>query len=75
MNYTTGRNEAWKANNVYDLAGNFWDWTTEADSSGRRVRRGGGYYNVGSDTPASGRDDGDSGVSNSLFGFRLALYL
>ena len=26
----TGTNEAWKANNIYDLAGNIWEWTLEA---------------------------------------------
>ena len=35
----TGRNEAWKANNIYDLAGNVWDWTLEADNTGSRVIR------------------------------------
>ena len=75
MNYTTGRNEAWKANNIYDLAGNVWDWTTEADSSAGRVYRGGCYGNDGSDNPASNRSDDDSGISDSYLGFRPALYL
>ena len=29
MNYTTGRSEYWKANNIYDLAGNTDEWTQE----------------------------------------------
>ena len=33
----TGTNEAWKANNIYDLAGNVWDCTLEADGSSTRV--------------------------------------
>ena len=35
----TGTNEAWKANNIYDLAGNVWDWTLEANNTGDRVLR------------------------------------
>ena len=75
MNYTTGRNEAWKANNIYDLAGNVCDWTTEAVSSDRRVIRGGVYDGGGSDLPASNRYGGGSGDSRDFIGFRPALYL
>ena len=75
INHTTGRNEAWKANNIYDLAGNVGDWTTEALSSDRRVFRGGNYDNNGSVTPASDRYDSDSGNSYFSIGFRPALYL
>ena len=75
MNYTTGRNEAWKANNIYDLAGNVWDWTTEAYSSDERVFRGGYYGYDGSSIPASVRDSVGSGDSRNFFGFRPALYL
>ena len=35
----TGTNEAWKANNIYDLAGNVDERTLEANSTGRRVVR------------------------------------
>ena len=76
MNYTTGRNEAWKANNIYDLAGNVLDWTTEAISSDGRFYRGGSCNGNGSSRPASNRIGGDSGDSGSdLIGFRPALYL
>ena len=37
---TTGRNSAWKTNNIYDLAGNCWEWTQEAYSTFNRARRG-----------------------------------
>ena len=75
MNYTTGRNEAWKANNIYDLAGNVDDWTTEADSSDGRVSRGCNYSGSGSGYPASFRNISDSGDSVINLGFRPALYL
>lgn len=61
-----GSAEYTKANNVYDMAGNVWDWTTEAYSTYDRVYRGGSYYFYGSDNPASYRsilspfDSGDS---------------
>ena len=40
----TGSNEAWKANNIYDLAGNVYEWTmTKEDYRGTqaRIKRGG----------------------------------
>ena len=63
-------------NHIYDLAGNLWEWTTEAHSSDNRVRRGGIYTDDGSDFPCSIRNHGVSpDDSSSLLGFRLALYL
>ena len=75
MNYTTGRNEAWKANNIYDLAGNVRDWTTEASSSDQRVVRGGDCSLDGSYNPASNRVNYVSDYSFDHLGFRPALYL
>lgn len=37
----TGYSEYWKANNVYDLAGNYWEWTQEAFYQYYRATRGG----------------------------------
>ena len=37
---TTGATERNSAKNIYDVAGNCWEWTTESDSSGRRIDRG-----------------------------------
>ncbi len=37
----TGSNEAWKANNIYDLAGNCVEWTQEASRNLYREYRGG----------------------------------
>ena len=36
----SGSNDDWKANNIYDLAGNYWEWTQEAFDSNTRVCRG-----------------------------------
>ena len=37
---TSGKNEAWQANNIYDLAGNYCEWTQEAHSANIRIHRG-----------------------------------
>ena len=39
----SGYSEAWKANNIYDLAGNACDWTIEANGTDYRMLRGGDY--------------------------------
>ena len=49
----TGSSENWKANNIYDLAGNCWEWTQEAGSTDGRAYRGGYYNGYGSNYPAS----------------------
>ena len=36
----TGECGETKRNNIYDLAGNLWEWTTEADNTNNRVGRG-----------------------------------
>ena len=51
----TGYSEYWKANNIYDLAGNCSEWTQEAVNANIRAVRGGDYYSRGSECPASYR--------------------
>ena len=51
----TGYSEYWKANNIYDIAGNCWELTREAYNTDYRVDRGGGYFLNGSSCPASDR--------------------
>ena len=50
-----GSAEYTKTNNIYDMAGNVWEWTTEAYSTNRRVCRGGNYYNNGDNGPVAYR--------------------
>ena len=64
----------YQVKNIYDLAGNVFEWTMEADSSGRRVSRGGDFYRSGSYRPASCRYN-LADVSYESLGFRVALYL
>ena len=63
--------------NIYDFAGNEWEWTLEKTSFSNLpcAGRGGGYYDTGSDDPASYRVvDGTTSASN-IFGFRPTLYV
>ena len=43
----TGAYEQTKANNIYDLAGNYWEWTQERSSGGGYAARAGGYTIMG----------------------------
>ena len=72
----TGFSENWKANNIYDFAGNCYEWTQEADSSDYRAIRGGYYDNDGSVYPASGRSFGGPDVSSyGSLASRASLYI
>ena len=69
----TGEYKETMANNIYDLAGNVWEWTTEANTYGNQVNRGGNYNNSGSNNPASNRNNNNPDNSNNNIGFRVAL--
>ena len=49
----TGFSESWKANNIYDFAGNCEEFTQDAIYTDGRASRGGYYVNSGSSVPAS----------------------
>ena len=51
----TGTSEYWKANNIYDIAGNCFEWTQEANLTSYRAERGGVFRINGSNGPASSR--------------------
>ena len=71
---TAGFNENWKVKNIYDLAGNVWEWTSEADSS-FFIDRGGSYGLDGSVFPVSCRTSGSTSHANVNLGFRPRLYI
>ena len=71
----TGFSEYWKANNIYDLAGNCWEWTQEASSTNYRIKRAGSYTNTGSGAPASDRSDFCPNDSHEYGSSRATLYI
>ena len=71
----TGYSESWKANNIYDFAGNCWEFTQEAYDAAYRVSRGNYYSNSGSVNPASGSIYNIPSSTNSGYGSRPTLYL
>ena len=76
----TGQWEEARTNNIYDLAGNYWEWTQERTASGNYAARAGGYSIMGG--PCNG-DAYPVVFRSSLPGnnhhpnitFRVALYL
>ena len=71
----TGSNSAYAVNNIYDMAGNVWDWTIEAISKTNRVVRGASYSYAASHGPASYRNGSSSTSSSSSCGCRSTLYV
>ena len=72
---TTGASDDYEVNNIYDLAGNVFEWTMESRNTNYRVFRGGYYGSTGSDGPASTRGNGNPSYSYDFRGFRVTLYL
>ena len=59
----TGKTTFTMANNIYDLAGNCYEWTQEASGTNYRAFRGGYCYYNGSKYPASNRYFNGPGIS------------
>ena len=71
----TGYSENWKANNIYDFAGNCFDLTQEANRTSFRASRG-SYYNFnGSNYPVSSHNLSNPTSTSSFLGSRPTLYL
>lgn len=72
----TGSNERWKVNNIYDMAGNAWEYTTEeyGEHEKYHMGRGGGYWNYGNLYPISTRATSEDN-SDLNIGFRVVMYL
>ena len=73
---TTGTSEKNKVMNIYDIAGNVWEWTLENTSDTNRpcAFRGGGCDNTGSGSPASSRNGDSTTTGNNGIGFRVSLW-
>ena len=71
----TGFSESWKANNIYDFAGNCDELTQEAYRTCYRAYRGGWYNGVGSGYSVYNRNVSYPTSTKSEDGSRPALYL
>ena len=71
---TTASSEGVKKNNLYDIAGNLWEWTEEAASSGCFMLRGGSFRYSYASCPACYRTYYSVTHSGTTHGF-LTLYI
>lgn len=77
----TGSTERNFANNIYDFAGNMWEWTTEngkhaGPSNTYGVLRGGGFFTESGTTAVGQRDGLNRDIYSAVnVGFRVVLYL
>ena len=72
---TTGADTSFSLMNIYDIAGNVWEWTREfCSTSSPCVRRGGSYDNDGSNFPAKFRSYDSTSYSTLYLCFRLGLW-
>ena len=77
---TTASSEDVKKNNLYDIAGNLWEWTTESAqvdgiTSALNVLRGGSFYRSYEGVPACYRNYRYAVDTNTSGGFRPVLYI
>ena len=73
---TTGASEYTNKMNIYDFAGNEYEWTleTKTNTFGPCSHRGGFYLYGGSNTPASYRGHDDTAATSAAIGLRPSLY-
>ncbi len=72
---TTGADTSFSLMNIYDLAGNVWEWTLEfCTTSDPCVNRGASFDFDGSNSPAGVRDGDNTGGYSISFGFRVGLW-
>ncbi len=74
---STGASDTTKKLNIYDLAGNEWEWTLEhatANTIHPCSYRGGYFYNSSSSYPASYRGNYTTTCVDNFYSFRSALY-
>ena len=74
---STGASDYTKKMNIYDLAGNMWEWTLEQapfDGDNKTTRRGCGYRNPGNTHCAAKKGIGTISEIWDSVGFRIVMY-
>ena len=73
----TGNTDYTSRKDIYDLAGNLWEWTNEIYSSNCVIRGGyhGSYFGGGARYPAASRDSYSINTARYDTGFRCVLYI
>ena len=73
----TGSNDKYQVNKIYDLAGNYLEWTQGAitTSHDSRTRRGGNYQDNGGDSPVKARGYWHPYESKGFESTRTTLYI
>ena len=69
-----GFSDKWSVKNIYDLAGNVYEWTAESDGASR-ICRGGNYNDGGDVRPVSYRRGSVPSGTSVVIGFRSRLYI
>ena len=73
---TAGFSENWKTKNIYDLAGNVWEWTSEKKASTSLfIDRGGSCDIDGGNFRVSYRSSALASFTDDYVGFRSRLYI
>jgi len=71
----TGDSDYTKASNIYDLAGNLYEWTSEVSTGTSHNRRGGCNLQSVLVYPAASRSSQSIGYSGGVTGFRVVIYI
>ena len=75
MLITTGTSEQNKVMNIYDIAGNVWEWTLEKRDDSSCIYRGGWFGTMSSAWPAYSRGlSGTTSTSGMSTGFRVSIW-
>ena len=70
-----GYSDKWSLKNIYDLAGNVWEWECEKIDGSHFVCRGGSFVDEGRNVPVSYRNSYHVSIAYDRIGFRPRIYI
>ena len=70
-----GYSDKWSVKNIYDLAGNVWEWECEKIDGSHFICRGGSFVDEGRNVPVSYRNSYHVSIAYDRIGFRPRLYI